>query len=186
MSLTDPLRALSVSYETDMESWEYSYTRLMQRRPLPGRWRSAFSTSFIAASILFIVLPGDIVRKLSIAGSIFCFGFILYPRLYRKNLKKGIRRLCKDRHATQEPVELIVDSDGFRAVTATCDSLIAWWAVSSIDEEPGYLEFWLADGNLVTVPDRAFSTDIQKQEFVAMSRRFLMDAADASPTEVRE
>lgn len=173
--------SMHLSYETDMALWEYAHTRMAQRQVVPGQLRNAIFTACVGGAIFYVLTPGAVLVKLIAAGCGVLIGMVLRPIMYRKRLRKSIRKVCRKHHAEPDLVDMTIDRSGIRASTPTNDGLTTWTDVAWIDDMDEYVEINLSDGGLIPVPARAFATDDERVAFIALVEQLIEEESDAAP-----
>jgi hypothetical protein len=151
-----------------------------------NRWKMAIVGTLIAGLIACagtaVFLPGLHWSVQVAAGAVAgLFGGINCYLTYRAMVVRNLRKICREQRGTGGalPVCIEIDDRGVHAHLKDTHVISAWTKVREIEERDGAVIFWMGDLSVVAARNRGFASHDERDEFVALARRYHRRALDA-------
>jgi hypothetical protein len=145
------------------------------------------TTALLSGVLLFAIVPASVAGKLIMGGLGLAFGALSYPAIRQRTVRRRLRKFCEETVGTGETLfcevelnesDVHTNSNGSRTVSA-------WENVKEIQETLDSVDIYTGRGGLTVVRKRAFASQEETLQFIALANQYWRMAARTSQSDGR-
>jgi hypothetical protein len=171
---------VKVQYQATQDDILDTHLRLQKRSKLISRWmlQGMLFTGLIVAVLFALLISGNAILKMRWAIAGFFMACAFYYVAYRGLIKGRMRKFLREQMGTDGPVpfEVELTPDGIWTKLHKVQLSFAWEDVSEISDLPDSIEMYVAEGGIVVVRDKAFSSTADRKRFLEIARSYQQQA----------
>jgi hypothetical protein len=110
----------------------------------------------------------------AIAFGLGIFFFFALPSMIWSSTKKRIERMFREgqNKGMSNTTKLAISEDGMEANNSLSASKMLWSAIEKITVTDEYIFLYVSAMNAMVIPQRAFATEAQRQEFIQLVQHY--------------
>lgn len=168
---------MRVQFEATLEEVVDVQMRSMARSAVARRWRrrsTLIFALFVGLTVFLLTHSRPLLVQLPLALAGAGLAVLLYPRLYQRSAQKRLRQLAEQYLGGAATVEIQVElaAEGMRVHQRNTDLLFPWADVEQIEQTEAGVEVVSASEGLLVVRRRAFASDEEIEQFLALAQQY--------------
>ncbi|TWT97817.1 hypothetical protein Pla108_19690 [Botrimarina colliarenosi] len=126
--------------------------------------------TLVCPAMIALYIDEPVEYRLAAAG-VFAFAIgVLYPRYFRSAVRRGIQKRIVEANGSEGPYELryVIDGEGIEVEQEAFVLRFPWAKLVETLQEERSIDLAFEKGGFVRIANRAFVSDAQRQEFLAL------------------
>lgn len=138
------------------------------------RWQEVGLTGVLCGIVCSALSAGPFGNRLFWGLFGGAISAALYPWIRRRTLNRRLHKYFREQLKTSGPVEIQVEvsASGISTWQLGSQATHDWTAVETIQDTPDSIDIFTASGGVIVVRKRAFRSELEQKEFLALARQF--------------